>query len=63
MGSTGEADRKRRHVGSISPTGAAAKKHPFMPLSDDKKVNFFNYCIYFIWAFFVQRFLFCRFLE
>lgn len=39
MGSTGEADRKRRHFSSISPTGAAAKKHPFMPLSEDKKLD------------------------
>lgn len=38
MGSTGEADRKRRHFSSISPTGAAAKKQPFAPLSEDKKV-------------------------
>ncbi|XP_027112931.1 E3 ubiquitin-protein ligase BRE1-like 1 isoform X1 [Coffea arabica] len=39
MGSTGEADRKRRQFSSISPTGAAAKKHPFMPLSEDKKLD------------------------
>lgn len=40
MASTGEADRKRRHVSSISPTAAAAmaKKQPFAPLSEDKKV-------------------------
>eukprot|EP00262_Sarcandra_glabra_P011428 TRINITY_DN2738_c0_g3_i1.p1 TRINITY_DN2738_c0_g3~~TRINITY_DN2738_c0_g3_i1.p1 ORF type:complete len:882 (+),score=196.77 TRINITY_DN2738_c0_g3_i1:207-2852(+) len=38
MGSTGEPDRKRRHVTSISPTAAtAAKKHPFFPSSEDKK--------------------------
>ncbi|KAL3516889.1 hypothetical protein ACH5RR_023791 [Cinchona calisaya] len=40
MGSTGEADRKRRHFSSISPTGAAAtKKKPFVPLSEDKKLD------------------------
>ncbi|KAL3537048.1 hypothetical protein ACH5RR_000414, partial [Cinchona calisaya] len=41
MGSTGEADRKRRHFSSTSPTGAAAatKKHSFMPLSEDKKLD------------------------
>ncbi|CAI9101302.1 OLC1v1038595C1 [Oldenlandia corymbosa var. corymbosa] len=39
MGSTGEADRKRRHFSSISPTSAAAKKQPFMPLSEDKKLD------------------------
>lgn len=39
MGSTGEADRKRRHFSSISPTAAAAKKQPFAPLSEDKKLD------------------------
>lgn len=45
MGSTGEPDRKRRHFGSISPTAATAaaaataKKQPFLPLSEDKKVG------------------------
>lgn len=40
MGSTGEHDRKRRHISSISsPTAAAAKKQPFLPLSEDKKVR------------------------
>lgn len=38
MGSTGEADKKRRHVSSISPTAAAAKKQPLAPLSEEKKV-------------------------
>ncbi|CAI9761993.1 unnamed protein product [Fraxinus pennsylvanica] len=37
MGSTGEADRKRRHISSISPTAATVKKHPFVPISEDKK--------------------------
>ncbi|XP_026662234.2 E3 ubiquitin-protein ligase BRE1-like 1 isoform X2 [Phoenix dactylifera] len=40
MGSTGEPDRKRRHFSSISPTaGAAAKKQPLAPSSDDKKLD------------------------
>lgn len=41
MASTGEADRKRRHLSSISPTEAAAmaKKQPFAPLSEDKKLD------------------------
>ncbi|XP_010264387.1 PREDICTED: E3 ubiquitin-protein ligase BRE1-like 1 isoform X2 [Nelumbo nucifera] len=40
MGSTGEPDRKRRHFGStISPTAAAAKKQPFLPFSEDKKLD------------------------
>lgn len=38
MESTGEADRKRRHLSSISPT-AMAKKPPFSPLSEDKKLD------------------------
>ncbi|GAB2224302.1 hypothetical protein Drorol1_Dr00005055 [Drosera rotundifolia] len=41
MGSTGEADRKRRHVAAMSPTAAAAaaKKQAVVPLSEDKKLN------------------------
>ncbi|XP_068634247.1 E3 ubiquitin-protein ligase BRE1-like 1 [Aristolochia californica] len=39
MGSTGEPDRKRRHFNSISPTAAAAKKLPFLPVSEDKKLD------------------------
>ncbi|KAJ8499666.1 hypothetical protein OPV22_010218 [Ensete ventricosum] len=41
MGSTGEPGRKRRHFSSISPTsaGAAAKKQPFAPFSEDKKLD------------------------
>ncbi|KZV49042.1 hypothetical protein F511_10993 [Dorcoceras hygrometricum] len=39
MGSTGEADRKRRHFSSISPTAASAKKHVFVPLSEEKKLD------------------------
>ncbi|KAI3444762.1 hypothetical protein Pfo_001427 [Paulownia fortunei] len=39
MGSTGEADKKRRHVSSISPTAATAKKQPFAPLSEEKKLD------------------------
>lgn len=39
MGSTGEADKKRRHVSSISPTSAIAKKHPLAPLSEEKKLD------------------------
>ncbi|KAL6981293.1 ubiquitin-like modifier hub1 [Sarracenia purpurea var. burkii] len=39
MGSTGEPDRKRRHFSSISPTSASAKKQPFLPLSEDKKLD------------------------
>lgn len=38
MGSTGEPDRKRRHFSSISPTAATAKKNPFFPSSEEKKV-------------------------
>lgn len=41
MGSTGEADRKRRHFSSISPTAVAAKKQPFLPISEEKRVCFF----------------------
>ncbi|KAK4411218.1 E3 ubiquitin-protein ligase BRE1-like 1, partial [Sesamum angolense] len=37
MGSTGEADKKRRHFSSISPTAGAAKKQPLAPLSEEKK--------------------------
>ncbi|KAG8391552.1 hypothetical protein BUALT_Bualt01G0199500 [Buddleja alternifolia] len=40
MGSTGEADRKRRHFSSLSPTAAAAvKKQPLVPLSEEKKLD------------------------
>ncbi|GMN56359.1 hypothetical protein TIFTF001_025463 [Ficus carica] len=40
MGSTGEPDRKRRHVSTISsPTAAAAKKQHFLPISEDKKLD------------------------
>ncbi|XP_022770213.1 E3 ubiquitin-protein ligase BRE1-like 1 isoform X2 [Durio zibethinus] len=39
MGSTGEADRKRRHFSSLSPTAVAAKKQPFFPTSEEKKVS------------------------
>ncbi|KAG8653709.1 E3 ubiquitin-protein ligase BRE1-like 1 isoform X1 [Manihot esculenta] len=39
MGSTGEPDRKRRHFGSISPTGAMAKKQPSSLFSEDKKLD------------------------
>lgn len=38
MGSTGEADKKRRQFSSLSPTAGAAKKQSFPPLSEDKKV-------------------------
>lgn len=38
MGGTGEADRKRHFSSISSPTAAAAKKHPFVPSSEDKKV-------------------------
>ncbi|KAI3449073.1 hypothetical protein Pfo_005738 [Paulownia fortunei] len=37
MGSTGEADRKRRHFSSISPTATTAKKQPFVPLYAERK--------------------------
>lgn len=43
MGSKGETDRKRRHFSSMSPTAVAAKKQPFLPISEEKKV----------WSFFV----------
>ncbi|XP_042511746.1 E3 ubiquitin-protein ligase BRE1-like 1 [Macadamia integrifolia] len=39
MGSTGEPDRKRRHLNSISPTATAAKKQPSLPFSEDKKLD------------------------
>ncbi|XP_007052228.2 PREDICTED: E3 ubiquitin-protein ligase BRE1-like 1 [Theobroma cacao] len=39
MGSTGEADRKRRHFSSISPTAVAAKKQPFLPISEEKRLD------------------------
>ncbi|KAK9050112.1 hypothetical protein SSX86_030918 [Deinandra increscens subsp. villosa] len=40
MGGTGEADRKRHYSSISSPTAAAAaKKHPFVPSSEDKKLD------------------------
>ncbi|XP_020203564.1 E3 ubiquitin-protein ligase BRE1-like 1 [Cajanus cajan] len=41
MGSMGDSDRKRRHFSSLSPTPAAAttKKLPFLPVSEDKKLD------------------------
>lgn len=39
MGSTVESDRKRRHFSTISPTAATAKKAPFLPVSEDKKLD------------------------
>ncbi|KAL8249384.1 hypothetical protein R6Q59_006252 [Mikania micrantha] len=41
MGGTGEADRKRHYSSISSPTvaTAAAKKHPFVPSSEDKKLD------------------------
>ncbi|KAI4354748.1 hypothetical protein L6164_003591 [Bauhinia variegata] len=41
MGSMSEPDRKRRHFSSLSPTAAAAtaKKLPFLPVSEDKKLD------------------------
>ncbi|KAG8486382.1 hypothetical protein CXB51_019709 [Gossypium anomalum] len=39
MGSTGEADRKRRHFSSISPTAVPAKKQSLLPISEEKKVQ------------------------
>ncbi|KAH1080811.1 hypothetical protein J1N35_020572 [Gossypium stocksii] len=39
MGSTGEADRKRRHFASISPTAVDSKKQPFLPTSEEKKLD------------------------
>ncbi|XP_008437811.1 E3 ubiquitin-protein ligase BRE1-like 1 isoform X2 [Cucumis melo] len=39
MGSTVESDRKRRHFSTISPTAATAKKAPFLPISEDKKLD------------------------
>lgn len=38
MGSMGEHDRKRR-FSSLSPTPATAKKLPFLPVSEDKKLD------------------------
>ncbi|XP_045796985.1 E3 ubiquitin-protein ligase BRE1-like 1 isoform X5 [Trifolium pratense] len=38
MGSMGEHDRKRR-FSSLSPTPAIAKKLPFLPVSEDKKLD------------------------
>ena len=45
MGSTVESDRKRRHFSTISPTAATAKKAPFLPVSEDKKVRSFSYLV------------------
>ncbi|KAL6499438.1 ubiquitin-like modifier hub1 [Orobanche hederae] len=39
MGSTGEADKKRRHFSSTSPTTATTKKQPIVPLSEEKKLD------------------------
>ncbi|CAI9781611.1 unnamed protein product [Fraxinus pennsylvanica] len=39
MASTGEADRKRRHVSSISPTAATMNKPSSMRIDEDKKLN------------------------
>ncbi|KAK7339260.1 hypothetical protein VNO77_19916 [Canavalia gladiata] len=41
MGSMGDSDRKRRHFSSLSPTPAAAtaKKLPFLPVSEDKRLD------------------------
>ncbi|KAE8720887.1 E3 ubiquitin-protein ligase BRE1-like 1 [Hibiscus syriacus] len=39
MGSTDEADRKRRHFSSISPTAVSSKKQPFSPISEEKKLD------------------------
>lgn len=39
MGGTGEADRKRHFSSISSPTAATAKKHPFVPSSEDKKLD------------------------
>ncbi|KAL4585819.1 hypothetical protein LXL04_010445 [Taraxacum kok-saghyz] len=39
MGGTGEADRKRHFTSISSPTAATAKKHPFVPSSEDKKLD------------------------
>ncbi|XP_004492186.1 E3 ubiquitin-protein ligase BRE1-like 1 isoform X2 [Cicer arietinum] len=39
MGSMGETDRKRRHFNSLSHTPATAKKLPFLPISEDKKLD------------------------
>lgn len=39
MGSTVDSDRKRRHFSTISPTAATAKKTPFLPISEDKKLD------------------------
>ncbi|XVF73484.1 hypothetical protein PTKIN_Ptkin12aG0204800 [Pterospermum kingtungense] len=39
MGSTGEADRKRRQFSSLSPTAVPAKKQPFSPTSEEKKLD------------------------
>ncbi|KAE8660865.1 E3 ubiquitin-protein ligase BRE1-like 1 [Hibiscus syriacus] len=39
MGSTGEADRKRRDFSSKSPTAVASKKQPLSPISEEKKLD------------------------
>ncbi|CAJ1780003.1 unnamed protein product [Sphenostylis stenocarpa] len=41
MGSMSDSDRKRRHFSSLSPTpvAATAKKLPFLPVSEDKKLD------------------------
>ncbi|KAI7734561.1 hypothetical protein M8C21_025089 [Ambrosia artemisiifolia] len=39
MGGTGEADRKRQFTSISSPTPTPPKKHPFLPSSEDKKLD------------------------
>ncbi|KAL8170342.1 hypothetical protein V2J09_022146 [Rumex salicifolius] len=39
MGSTDKADRKRRHLTSISPPSVPAKKPSLLPLTEDKKLD------------------------
>ncbi|GAA0169149.1 hypothetical protein LIER_23694 [Lithospermum erythrorhizon] len=39
IGSTGDSDKKRRHLSSMSPTAANAKKQPFAALSEEKKLD------------------------
>lgn len=39
MGSTGDADRKRRELSSISPTAVPANNQPVLPISEDKKLD------------------------
>lgn len=71
MGSTGEPDRKRRHFSSISPTAAAAaadaaataKKQPFLPISEDKKVRNANFgCFKFIKNYIINSIICVNFL-